>query len=96
MASSRKNKSKENVISKIRGLFEMAKEHPEKADRYVKISREIGMKINQPIPKDLKKKFCKHCNSYFQQGNYRVRTRNKLLIYTCLRCNKQTRYGIKT
>lgn len=90
-----KYKLKSEALTRIIDLFKQAELRKNLSSRYVEIARKIGMKANQPIPKDLKKKFCKHCNSYFQNGNFRVRTRNKLLVYTCLQCNKQTRYGIK-
>lgn len=89
-----KHKLKAKALDRIKFLFNEAKSNSNLATRYVQIARKIGMKANQPILKDLKKKFCHHCYNYFQKGNYRVRTRDKILIYTCMKCNKQTRYKI--
>ena len=89
-----KHKLKSQALTRIISLFKEASTNSNHATRYVEIARKIGMKANQPIPRELKRKFCKHCYNYFQRGNYRVRTREGLVVYTCLRCNKQTRYKI--
>ncbi|MDP1729089.1 MAG: ribonuclease P [archaeon] len=89
-----KAKLKEHTLERITTLFQEAKTNPKLANRYVEIARRIGMKANQPIPKDLKKKFCKHCNTYFQNSNYRVRTKNGYIVYTCFTCKKYSKYKI--
>ena len=90
-----KEKVKELALEKIIHLFNEARSNPSMADRYVELARKIGMKFNVPIPRELKRKFCRHCNSYFQKSNYRIRTRNKMIVYTCFKCRKYTKFKIK-
>ena len=87
------NKKKE-ALERIKILFNESKINSDKADRYVELARKIGMKVNLPIPKEFKRKFCKHCNKYFQRGNYRVRTRNKMVVYYCFNCKKYMKFVI--
>ena len=91
----KKENKKQVALEKIKELFIKIKTNPEKANLYVDKARKIGMKVNQPIPKDLKRKFCKHCNSYFQKENYRVRTRNKMVVYYCLKCKKYMKFVMR-
>ena len=90
-----KAKLKDLALKKIEVLFEEAKLNPSKADNFVKKARRIGMKVNLPIPSKYKRKYCKHCNTYFTSGKYRVRTRNKMLIYYCLSCKKYTKLKLQ-
>ena len=76
-----KVKLKKISLEQIKDLFQNAKQNPSKANPYVKKARKIGMKVNVSIPKQYKRKYCKHCNNYFKSGNYRVRTRNKMVIF---------------
>ncbi len=87
-------KNKEEALRKITELFASAKNKPDKADIYVKKARRIAMKVNLPMPKNFKRKYCKHCHKYFKSGNYRVRTRNKMVVYYCLNCKKYMRFKI--
>ena len=89
-----KNYLKKIANERILKLFKEASLNSPKADRYVELARKIAMKMNARIPKELKRKFCKHCYSYFQKGNYRVRTRNKMIVYYCFNCKKFMRFKI--
>lgn len=65
------------------------------ADRYVELARSISMKCNYPIPKDLKKCFCKHCHTYFRHGvNVRVRLNHGKIVKYCLTCKKFSRFPL--
>ena len=65
----------------------------EYSDRYVEIARKIAMKYKIKIPSELKKRFCKNCQTYLRPGtNCRVRTRNGRIIYYCQNCKKYMRY----
>lgn len=67
------------------------------ANRYVELARKISMKANQPIPKEHKKKFCKHCHTYFRHGiNVRVRLNQGKVVKYCLTCKKFSRFIIHT
>lgn len=66
------------------------------ADRYVEIARKISMRYLIPIPKNLKKRFCKHCYCFLVPNkNCRIRiNRGKIIIY-CYNCKKYTRIPFK-
>lgn len=65
------------------------------ANRYVELSRKLSMRYNQPIPKDLKKNYCKHCHSYFRHGvNVRVRLNQGKVVKYCLNCKKFSRFPL--
>jgi len=69
------------------------KESQQLADRYVYLARKIGMKYNVKIPKDLQKKFCKHCYSYLRPGsNCRVRLTGEKVVYYCKNCKNYMRF----
>ncbi len=91
---------KEIARERIKILFQQAKEkfpkNPELSNRYVKLARELAMKVKIRIPPELKRKFCKHCYKYLVPSkNLRVRTRNKKIVYYCLECKKYTRIPYK-
>lgn len=93
MALSKKEQS-ELFLERVKILFEEAKKRPSKANRYVELARKLSMRINVPLPKEYKRKFCKHCNNYFKDGNYKVRTKGGFVVYLCLKCNKKMRFKI--
>ena len=90
-----KDKEKQKLIAKQRldKLFEQAEKTKSQklANKYVNLARKIAMKLNLRMPRKYKRKFCKHCYSYFRDGNYRVRTRDSKLVYYCFECKKYTR-----
>ena len=89
-----KNKIRKITLEKIELFFKEAKENPSKANNYIKKARRMAMKVNLPMPKEFKRKYCKHCYSYFMSGNYRVRTRNKMIVYYCFNCKKYMKFKI--
>ena len=89
-----KEKLKKEAFESMKIFFEKAKDDVSKANNYVKKARKICMKVNLSIPKEYKRKYCKHCNNYFRAGNYRVRTRNKMVIYSCFNCKKYMKFKI--
>ena len=71
------------------------KKHKERSRRHVQLARRIGMRYNVKIPKNLKRSFCKLCNSYLKPGvNCRVRTnpRQNAVIIKCLECGRISRH----
>lgn len=67
------------------------------ADRYVSLARSTAMKYQVTIPRDYKRKFCRHCHSYLRPGiNLRVRMAKgkRHAVYYCLECRKHMRLGI--
>ncbi len=89
-----KNQLKQLALERIKILFSEAKKNPSKANRYVELARKIAMKVNLKIPKEYKRRYCKHCSTYFKTGNYRVRTKEGYVISTCFTCKKYSKYKI--
>ncbi|MDI6639784.1 MAG: ribonuclease P protein component 4 [Methanocellales archaeon] len=82
---------------RIERLFELAGQefdgHPDRSNRYVQLARQIGMRHNVRIPKELKRRMCRHCHSYLVPGsNAQVRLRGMYVVVTCLICERQMRY----
>ena len=82
---------------RIEVLFEQAesafKKDPKLSNRYVELARKIAMKCKIRIPKELKRRFCKHCYVYLVPGkNCRVRTHEGKVVYYCSSCKKYTRF----
>lgn len=89
-----KEKNMHHIHSRVKHLFEEAKQAtPELAKRYVWLARKLCTKSRTRMPKELKRKFCKYCNTYFKAGNYRVRATGKTITYTCKVCWKCIRIG---
>jgi len=98
-----KDKKNQKTIAKTRidQLFDLAEkcalsDRLNLANRYVEIARKISMRHLVPIPKEYKRRFCKHCYNYLLPhltGRIRIH-RNKLIIY-CFNCNKYTRIPLK-
>lgn len=85
---------------RIAELFSQAgirfKESPELANRYVKMARTISMKYKVPIPRELKRRFCGHCNHYLVPGsNSRVRLQKGKVVIFCSSCSRFTRIPIR-
>lgn len=84
----------------IRELFEQADEvfsqFPERSHRYVQMARQIQMKHKVHMPREYKRKYCRHCYHYLRSGtNGRVRIREGRLTIYCDHCRKFTRIPIK-
>lgn len=66
------------------------------AKRYMKKAKKLALKHRVTIPISLKRRFCKHCFSYFKLGkNCRVRVTGKHVVYYCLDCKKHMRFPYK-
>lgn len=81
-------------LERIHRLFELAEQElekkPERSKRYIEIAREISKKTKAKIPKELKQKFCKKCNSYLKEGkNAEITRTEKWLIIKCKQCNNE-------
>ncbi|MBI2663003.1 ribonuclease P [Candidatus Woesearchaeota archaeon] len=90
-----KNIAKERIIilfDQADGIF---KKDSKLSDKYISLARRISMKARIRIPKELKRKFCKHCYSYLKPGiNCRVRTKDKKVVYYCINCKKYMKFPI--
>lgn len=93
-----KLKLKKETLNLVKKLFEEARLNFNKnlylSDKYVKLARKVAMKVNLRIPRELKRKFCKHCYSYLVPGrNSRVRIHKSRVIYYCFNCKKYMRFN---
>jgi len=95
--STKQKIAKERIII----LFDQAKQTKQQklANRYVELARKIAMKARTPIPRHLKRRFCKHCYTYLNSKNSRIRFQGKgkgrRVVYTCLNCKKHMRFMYK-
>jgi ribonuclease P protein subunit RPR2 len=83
-------KKQQIAKERIEILFKQAKLEPEMANRYVQIARKLAMKARISLPTEYKRKFCKHCKTYFQKENYKIRFKKGKKQYHCLTCKKTT------
>ena len=95
-----KTELKKIALEKIKTLFQEARiqfnKNPSLSDKYIKLARKIAMKVNLSIPKEYKRRFCKHCYSYLVPSKTcRVRVHKSRVIYYCLKCKKFMRFVIK-
>lgn len=87
---------------RIQILFGLAEREfdrrPERSRRYVGLARKISLRHNIRLDKNLKKKFCKSCNSLLIPGKtsqIRIDARKKAIAIKCLKCNKIYRHPYK-
>ncbi len=93
-----KRLKQEIALEKVKTLFKEASKQKDLklANRYVDIARKTAMKVNLKIPRELKRRFCKHCYSYLIPGkNCRVRIHKNKVIYYCSDCKKYARFILK-
>ncbi|MBD3304020.1 ribonuclease P [Candidatus Woesearchaeota archaeon] len=88
---------KKTAKERIKHLFRQAEKafnkNPSLSNRYVTLARKLSMKYKVPIPRELKRKFCKHCYKYLVPGkNCRIRTKDGKVVYYCLNCKKFMRF----
>jgi ribonuclease P protein subunit RPR2 len=91
-----KNWIKKIATERMRILFNRAEIefslHPERSDRYVKLTRSISTKYNITLPHYWRGRFCKKCNKFLKPGaNLRVRLSDDTISRTCLECGYTTR-----
>jgi ribonuclease P protein subunit RPR2 len=85
---------------RIEILFNLAKKefkrHPERSKRFVELARRIGQRYNVRFSKELKRSFCKNCNSLLIPGvSSNVRLIKGVTFIKCTKCNKIYRYPYK-
>ena len=92
--------SQKSALEQIKELFQKAesafKKSPADSNRFVKKARNLAMSRRLKLPKELKRRFCKHCYAFFVPGKtVRIRTRQGKVIYYCLACKKFTRIPVR-
>lgn len=88
--------AKEHVIELFKQADDIFSTRPDLAHRYVHLARVTQMKFKIHMPRELKRKYCKHCYHYIRSGtNGRVRIRDGVLTVYCDNCKKFTRVPFK-
>jgi ribonuclease P protein subunit RPR2 len=92
-----KLKERKEVLQIVKNLFNEAKlqfnKNPSLSNKYVRLARKAAMKVNLKFPRELKRRFCKHCYYYLVPGkNSRVRIHKSRVIYYCFNCKKYMRF----
>lgn len=95
----RRDKTKERKIARERIgiLMERAEEeaikgNTKRTDRYVSLAKKIGTRYNVRFPRSLKRKICKHCDSFLLPSvNCRVRLNKRTVSIYCYKCEQYTR-----
>ena len=98
MKPNQKDKISKVAEERIRALFKEAESSKDRklCDRYVKIARKISLKTKTKLPKELKKRICKHCEKYLVPGeNCRIRLSKGKMVYYCLNCRHFMRFPYK-
>jgi ribonuclease P protein subunit RPR2 len=95
-----KKKQKDIAKERIAVLFKQAElrfeENKSLSNRYVTLARKLAMKVKIRMPKEHKRKFCKHCYKFLMPGkNSRIRTRDGKVIISCFECKKFTRIPVR-
>jgi len=85
------------AYQRILRLFELADDHyhthPGRSKEYMKLAGRIAMRYRVKIPRKLKMRVCKTCNTYLVPSvTMRARIRNGYVLYTCLLCGREKRY----
>ena len=91
-----KKLAKAEVISLFAEAKRVFKKSPSMANKHIAKARRLAMKHKLRFPRELKRRFCKHCYAYLVPGtNCRIRTQKGRVIYYCLNCKKFMRFVIK-
>jgi len=84
---------------RIEILFGLAeknlKKYPDRSKRYVQLARKIGLRYNVRFSQQLKRQFCKNCNTLLVPGytsQVRLASKMKMLTVKCLNCKKIYKY----
>jgi ribonuclease P protein subunit RPR2 len=85
---------------RIEILFDRAREFfpedPAASDRCVDLARRIAMRQRVRIPRELRRRFCRHCSAYLVPGStLLVRIHRGRVVTTCLRCGALRRYLVE-
>ncbi len=77
-------------------LFEKAEksDSPIAAQKYIRKAKRTAMHFNIKLPRELRKKFCRKCCSFFTLENCKRRIKHKFLVLKCLNCNTYNRFKI--
>lgn len=89
---------KQIAKERISILFSLARKlaPSERSKRYVALARKIGLRYNIRLDKNIKKTFCKKCNSILIQGKTAyTRINKKTVNIICKECGNIIRIPLK-
>jgi len=93
MKNQRKKVATRHVNTLLQLSLQIMDEHPERARRYIEMTRNIVRKHKVRLSNEQKRQFCKCCNTPLVPGKTcRVRTRNEKVSVTCLNCGNIKRH----
>ena len=96
VSRTRENKEKKRAPQEVVALLGKAARAKKKEDeqKIVKKARMLAMKYRLRLPVQIRRKFCKKCNSLWRIGKtLRIRTSRGKVVYTCLVCKKFRRFA---
>jgi ribonuclease P protein subunit RPR2 len=83
-------------------LFSLAKKelgkHPERSRRYIELAKKIGLRYNIRLSRELKRGFCKNCNTLLVSGKTcinRLDSAKKTINIICKNCGNIIRIPYK-
>ncbi|MEJ2278889.1 MAG: ribonuclease P [Candidatus Lokiarchaeota archaeon] len=88
-----------NLLERAHSTFPECKDL---ANRYVDLAIKYSQRAKVRIPKDWKRRICRHCKRFLYPGiNCRVRIQSRKkrgshLTITCLECHESSRYFLNT
>jgi RNase P subunit RPR2 len=89
--------AKQKITELFTEAYKVRNTDPKHAHSCAKQAYKLALQKRIKLHKKDKRKFCKHCLTYFIPGkNFRVRTTGKTVTYSCLSCNKWQRFGYKS
>ncbi len=92
---SRTRENKKQVLKEVELLLGKAAQAKSQADeqKIVKKARMRAMKYRLRLSREIRRTFCKKCNSLWKIGKtLRVRTSRGKVVYTCLVCKQFKRF----
>lgn len=98
MRREKREQVRKRAERQVRELFRQAEEAEtrERANRYVELALKTASKTKTPIPRELKRRFCRNCHTYFVPGeNCRIRVSKGKIVYYCLNCKHFRRFVYK-
>ena len=78
------------AVERMHRLIELAEQnwvsHPERSRDYISLIKKISSRNKAGIPKEIKQKFCKKCNSFLNSKNTQIRIKEGKKTTKCLEC----------
>ncbi|MBI4399502.1 ribonuclease P protein component 4 [Candidatus Micrarchaeota archaeon] len=72
------------------------KNHEDRSKRYIKLIKKLVTRYNFRLPKAIKRRFCKKCNTIWVHGynlKVRLRSKSKFIEYIC-NCGYKRRFPL--